>query len=544
MLLAHDIMPIVRLYRERPHPHYVVFPGQVAAYVAAGARYFEVGNEPNISPDEWQPGTWPAAADMGRIIAEQWMGAADMVRREGGIPLVYAMTPGGTYAHAGGHRRITRDFLQHLKDRGALGALEGAGIAIHPRPHNNPPDTVATAANDVTFNEYEWFAATYKEFLGWTPPLFATEHGYSMGDSQNSNFPPTDEGRWVDYNQELFERMNPSHPKALPPYLFALCYWLETAGGTWANDEVSRGWYPDGLRAWGQRIASMRVVWNRQAQAAPTPTPEPEVPVTDKLVQILQAKLGERFKDVRDKMPNGKDDKGRAVVYGYADSHKMPRIALHYSASSAGPTTPLGIARFHVDPVSKGGRGWPGIGYHFVIDEGTAYYVGHVDTQRAHVAGRNDEALGICWTGTYNTELPSAPDIEAGKLLIAGLDEFYQHKKKLEGHNQMLPGHTLCPGRIVELIPILRQAAPIPPKPLPTPNIQALIELAKNMQVISPNWGAALSKAAVREGFSTILGNELSFEQWIFQLFARPDGKEALFYVERGKWEQVEFSLL
>lgn len=274
--LAHDIMPIVRLYKERPHPTYVVFPGEVARYVAVGVRYFEMGNEPNISPDEWQIGKWPSAADLGRIIAEQWISASSMVKREGGIPLVYAMTPEGTYSHAGGHRRITIDFLQHLRLKGALGTLERAGVAIHPRPHNNPPDTPATGTNTVTFNEHQWFARTYQELVGWIPPMFATEHGYSIGDAQNANYPRIDENLWTDYNQELFERMNPSHPKAIPPYMFTLCYWLETAGGTWQNDELSRGWFPDGLRRWGQRFDQMNINWNRAIVApAPIPTPPP-----------------------------------------------------------------------------------------------------------------------------------------------------------------------------------------------------------------------------------------------------------------------------
>lgn len=180
------------------------------------------------------------------------------------------------------------------------------------------------------------------------------------------------------------------------------------------------------------------------------------------LVQILQAKLGNRFKDVRADMPRG------AGVYAYVDSRKMSYIVLHYSAGLEGPVSPKNIAEYHVRPVAQGGKGWPGIGYHFVIDEGIVYHVGSVDTQRAHVLGRNDEGLGVCFAGTYDTTLPSARNVEAVKLLIEGLDDFYKHKKRLEGHNQQLPGHTACPGRINELIPTLRAPVPVPvPKPQP-----------------------------------------------------------------------------
>lgn len=215
----------------------------------------------------------------------------------------------------------------------------------------------------------------------------------------------------------------------------------------------------------------------KMPENVPTPTPTPGGPMPDRLVTILQRIMGNRFEDVRAKMPDGP-----GAPFGYADSTKMPFIALHYSASAAGPTTPFGIAKFHTDKPPTG-RGWAGIGYHFVLDEGKAYYVGDINTQRAHVANRNDEALGICFTGTYNDSLPSAADINAAKLLIQGLDEFYGHKKRLMGHNQILPGHTLCPGRIVELIPTLRTVEPSKPtKPNYAKIVWHLEQAARNLQ--------------------------------------------------------------
>lgn len=228
----------------------------------------------------------------------------------------------------------------------------------------------------------------------------------------------------------------------------------------------------EGLTMPGNRHVNYRLWYELATVAAPAPippTPTPEVPAMPTLVQILQTKLGNRFKDIRAQMPKG------AGTYIYADSRKMPYIVLHYSAGLEGPVSPWNIADYHVKPVAQGGKGWPGIGYHFVIDEGIVYYVGSVDTQRAHVLGRNDEGLGVCFAGTYDTTLPSARNVEAAKLLIEGLDDFYQHKKKIEGHNQQLPGHTDCPGRINELIPTLRAPAPVP-APTPKPHNPPLPE--------------------------------------------------------------------
>lgn len=294
-----------------------------------------------------------------------------------------------------------------------------------------------------------------------------------------------------------------------------------------------------GLTMPGNRHVNYRLWFQLVTIPAPQPAPQPEVPVAKTLVQVLQAKLGARFKDVRGNMPKG------AGSFSYADSRKMGYIILHHSTGLAGPVTPDSIAEYHVRPVAQGGRGWAGIGYHFVIDEGNVYYVGDVNTQRAHVLGRNDEALGICWAGTYDASLPSAPNIEAGQLLVQGLDEFYGHKKTLQGHGQFLPGHTSCPGRIVELIPRLRQAvAPVPvPAPTPAP-IDDLAKLAKTAQAISPNWTAAIAKAALKAGYTAPLGNEVTLKEWICQLWAGAGKPEAVFYVKSGDWGNVKFKTI
>ena len=55
LLLKHDIMPVVRLYRFQPNPGTldVAALRWVKEYVAAGVRYFEFNNEPDLAL-EWQ----------------------------------------------------------------------------------------------------------------------------------------------------------------------------------------------------------------------------------------------------------------------------------------------------------------------------------------------------------------------------------------------------------------------------------------------------------------------------------------------------------
>ena len=77
------------------------------------------------------------------------------------------------------------------------------------------------------------------------------------------------------------------------------------------------------------------------------------------------------------------------------------KLIIHCSATPEGKKfTVEDIRRWHTLPVSKGGRGWSDIGYHYVI-----YLDGSVHTGRpvekigAHCAGRNANSIGICYIG-------------------------------------------------------------------------------------------------------------------------------------------------
>jgi hypothetical protein len=285
-LVRAGIVPIVRLYGHQPHPRLTVHPGWVAPYVAAGARLFEWGNEPNIGGDEWENGTFPPRSEFGRLIGEQWIRNAAQIRSEGGIPMFVAMTPGGYHDHRTAYRQI----LDYLHSAGKLGTLEQAALAIHPRPHTVPPHVPPTDALTVAFKEYEWIAGLFQTYLGWVPPMYATEHGYSPNDSTPTGYPPIDENQAAAYNRVLFEMMNPAHPDKCPRYLLGLAYWLETEGGTWVRDEAFRHRFPGEPTVWGHTFLAMNINWDRRAYVtggtAPPPPPEPLPPPPGDDIQL------------------------------------------------------------------------------------------------------------------------------------------------------------------------------------------------------------------------------------------------------------------
>jgi hypothetical protein len=596
-LVRAGIVPIVRLYGHQPHPRLTVHPGWVAPYVAAGARLFEWGNEPNIGAPEWENETFPPRSEFGRLIGEQWLRNAAQIRAEGGIPLFVAMTPGGYHDHRIAYVQI----LDYLHSVGKLGTFEQAALAIHPRPHTVPPHVPPTQALTVAFKEYEWIAGLFQTYLGWVPPMYATEHGYSPNDSTPTGYPPIDENQAAQYNRVLFEMMNPAHVDRCPRYLLGLAYWLETEGGTWARDEAFRHRFPGEPTVWGNTFLAMNITWDRRAYVTggtvppPPPPPDPTPPpgddiqlpawcsvtravvpaggrywhlkraywqdsdtsggthhiyavgphdaavslvvnvegtnvvdrvpldkpatepagnyamweenihravlegrgitlsdsvagmtmpqrqhvsyfleweertkasdpmpptynMTTRFVQLATAEFGDAFEDLRATLPQH-----TTLRFDPIDSRTMQYNCFHHTATAVN-TTWRRIAEAHVNE-----RGWPGIGYHMGVRQGKVALVGDLDTQRAHVLNRNDEALGIAWVGNSDTVPVPLTDIDLLRRLVKVLDALYDANKENTWHGAMLPGYTVCPGSdLRQIVPTLR----IPPAPPPAPELK------------------------------------------------------------------------
>jgi len=255
-LTKNGIMVIVRMYGLKPHPRFTPDYNIVRQYVEAGAYYFEWGNEPNIGEDEWS--SWPGNSNLGKMLVPQWLRCSNEIKKAGGIPLLPAATPGGRV----NHREMWRQFFVELKKKKALDSLKGCGLAVHVRPLNNPLDTLREDgnalnrdgvpifvdehgefiryANTTTHDEYTWFIEFFTKQLGYCPPVFGTEAGYSIDDRQNSSEPPITRETHADWNHELFMRFDPDHPKHWDKHLFMEAYWLDRDGGTWKKDEIER----------------------------------------------------------------------------------------------------------------------------------------------------------------------------------------------------------------------------------------------------------------------------------------------------------------
>jgi len=100
---------------------------------------------------------------------------------------------------------------------------------------------------------------------------------------------------------------------------------------------------------------------------------------------------------------------GGAMIHQGAARYPVREVIVHCAATRPEwmAHRPLAekraeIRRWHTDPVSKGGRGWKDIGYHWLIDRDGQVIAGRTATTiGAHVADHNWGTLGICLIGGH-----------------------------------------------------------------------------------------------------------------------------------------------
>ncbi len=144
-------------------------------------------------------------------------------------------------------------------------------------------------------------------------------------------------------------------------------------------------------------------------------------------------------------------------------------IVIHHSASPTGS-----MAIFDKEHRAKG---WDGVGYHFVIGNGTNSGDGQVEvTPRwpsqkwgAHAKTPdnqfNDFGIGICLVGNFDNSRPTAKQLQSLEKLVDYLTQTYHiSPRNIVGHGSVHAiAHggtaTECPGRYMDVAAIRSQAA-------------------------------------------------------------------------------------
>ncbi|MCS1350330.1 N-acetylmuramoyl-L-alanine amidase [Mechercharimyces sp. CAU 1602] len=137
--------------------------------------------------------------------------------------------------------------------------------------------------------------------------------------------------------------------------------------------------------------------------------------------------LGVPVKDVR------KTLKRRGSYRDYGVNSKT-HIIIHHSLTkrNLAGSNAESYARYHV------GLGWPGIGYHFVIEaDGTIKYCHSLGVMSYHVGNHNRYCVGICLSGDFRYEEPTQAQKECLRRLHAYLTGALPNYKKTLGHCEL-----------------------------------------------------------------------------------------------------------
>jgi|GEM_PF-767630 len=290
-LLAAGIFPIVRILRRDPPPNDTPEPnpGHIGApeeqtirrLIAAGVRYFETNNEPNLNA-EWKHNAMPGnVIECAKLVALNWLFDARLILSWGGFPGLPAISSGGTMDLMGALVTLGREEI----------LLEGCWIAVHNfggnRPLNFPDDPVNRAGQLLTpetydhgafttwawwntaerradtldeinaarthqanpagtlqtdhacWREFEYYHSLAMKYLGRAIPIIATSGGYQIGRRDDLRYPRVTPDAHRDLTIALFDFMQ----RQAPDYFFAATPWLAfDAGGFEADAWFSTFW--------------------------------------------------------------------------------------------------------------------------------------------------------------------------------------------------------------------------------------------------------------------------------------------------------------
>ncbi len=133
---------------------------------------------------------------------------------------------------------------------------------------------------------------------------------------------------------------------------------------------------------------------------------------------------------------------------GFAPLGNVLGIALHHTVTTISPLASEAEEEAHARAIDSyhAGKKWGGIGYHYLVfPSGRAYRVGW--GQRAHVANRNHELIGIAWVGDLSARVPGEIEIAAAAECVADAWRRIGREVPCRGHREWAVAgwETACP---------------------------------------------------------------------------------------------------
>lgn len=139
----------------------------------------------------------------------------------------------------------------------------------------------------------------------------------------------------------------------------------------------------------------------------------------------------------------------RSVIPLYP-SRKWDYIIIHHSATDVGNALDFDYAHQN--------RRWKGLGYHFVIDNGTAgkedgqievspRWLHQEDGAHCRANSMNERGIGVCLVGNFSVDKVTPRQMESLVFLVNKLKDYYDiPNSRILGHGQVRGASTECPG--------------------------------------------------------------------------------------------------
>lgn len=168
------------------------------------------------------------------------------------------------------------------------------------------------------------------------------------------------------------------------------------------------------------------------------------------------------------KMQDAANSTERSETFGWRPSvteNKWIYVVVHHSATADGSVESIDAE--HRRRKDSSGNPWLGIGYHFVIGNGSGMADGKVQptfrwNKQIHGAHsgsmvHNANGIGVCLIGNFQTHAPTDKQLKAVTQLVGDLSQRYKIPARLViGHNTVKP--TACPGKNFPLQDVVRNS--------------------------------------------------------------------------------------
>ena len=134
-----------------------------------------------------------------------------------------------------------------------------------------------------------------------------------------------------------------------------------------------------------------------------------------------------KFRDERDTLT-----KHTTKKFPTRSISKITTLIVHHSLTKSG--TAKAFSNYHVET-----NGWPGIGYHFVIEkDGDIVWCNSLETKSYHVGNSNGFCVGICLVGDFRSEEPTEEQMKSlFKLSKALMEDLDITSEFVKGHSEM-----------------------------------------------------------------------------------------------------------